>query len=545
MELAPDHADRGDVERPAPLVRGLAHLIERVQRRVVAVGRHKGADRVPAGRAGSDRRIGVESGQDALRRPRRPIGRLAGHRRRHRHGIGRRRAGGVHAVAAGSPVDELHVDERHGPSPSVGLQGRFYAAAVGAPLAERFPAPARLPPGCRRPTLGWMAVDGRTRAEPRTRVRLCGRPSLEIDGRDAFAGVPEGQRRLLLIHLLAHRQAPVDRDALIDVLWPSGAPDNAKANLRVIASKLRRAVAPAELDGRTRMRLVLPEPVWVDVDEATNAIASARAAARNGRWRDVLAQAGEAIDLLRPGFVPGVDASWLDDRRGELEELELEALEWTAQAGLALGGADLPAAQRAAADLVARAPFRESAHRLRMETMAASGNVAEALQAYEELRRILRDELGATPSPEVQALHQRLLDGDVAPAPHPNGAGPHARVPLPALLLRRDRAAFVGRGPEIETLRQAWADTRGGNRRLVVLCGEPGIGKTRLAGELAREAHTGGTVLYGACQEDAVVSYQPFVEALRHYAREGAQVALGPGGTELARLIPELSQEQA
>ena len=58
------------------------------------------------------------------------------------------------------------------------------------------------------------AVSG-SPVEPRTRVRLCGPPALEIDGRDAFAQLPEGQRRLLLIHLLAHRERPVDRDALL------------------------------------------------------------------------------------------------------------------------------------------------------------------------------------------------------------------------------------------------------------------------------------------------------------------------------------------
>ncbi len=85
--------------------------------------------------------------------------------------------------------------------------------------------------------------------------------------------------------------------------------------------------------------------------------------------------------------------------------------------------------------------------------------------------------------------------------------------------MARERGELVGRERELDSLRRAWQDAGAGARRLVLLAGGPGIGKTRLAGELAREAHADGTVLYGGCQEEALVSYEPFVEALRHYVR--------------------------
>jgi predicted ATPase len=113
------------------------------------------------------------------------------------------------------------------------------------------------------------------------------------------------------------------------------------------------------------------------------------------------------------------------------------------------------------------------------------------------------------------------------------------------MLSPRESSAFVGRGREVEALRAAWEQARSGSRRLVLVAGEAGIGKTRLLSELALGVHDHGAVLYAACQEEALVSYQPFVEALRHYARstglDWARVALGPGGRELARLIPELA----
>ena len=89
------------------------------------------------------------------------------------------------------------------------------------------------------------------------------------------------------------------------------------------------------------------------------------------------------------------------------------------------------------------------------------------------------------------------------------------------------------------------ADAADGHKRLVLVSGEPGIGKTRLAAELARHAHTeGANILFGRCDEEALLSYQPFVEALRFYVA-GADAAvlleqLGRGGGEVARIVPEL-----
>ena len=246
----------------------------------------------------------------------------------------------------------------------------------------------------------------------RTRVRLCGPLALEIDGRDSVAAVPAGQARSLLAYLLTRDDRRAERGALIDVVWPGGAPKDPQADLRVILTRLRRALAPATLDGRQQLRLALPAPVWVDVEVATRAIEAAREAARDVAWGRALEQAQAALELLRPGFLPGQEGAWAQEARRAHEELELEALECIARSGLALGGAELATAQRAARDLVSRSAFRETGHRLLMEALAATGNVAEALQVYDELRVLLRDELGAAPAADVQALHQRLLAGE-------------------------------------------------------------------------------------------------------------------------------------
>jgi class 3 adenylate cyclase/tetratricopeptide (TPR) repeat protein len=118
---------------------------------------------------------------------------------------------------------------------------------------------------------------------------------------------------------------------------------------------------------------------------------------------------------------------------------------------------------------------------------------------------------------------------------------PAAPLPLPSLLVEAGRI-FVGRDEELGHLTQLWKEAAAGERRVALLAGEPGIGKTRLATELARTVHNeNGVVLAGRCDEDLGVPYQPFVEALRHYATGVSEPRLGRYSGELTRLVPELA----
>jgi predicted ATPase len=112
-------------------------------------------------------------------------------------------------------------------------------------------------------------------------------------------------------------------------------------------------------------------------------------------------------------------------------------------------------------------------------------------------------------------------------------------IPVPVVLATREERPFVGREAELAVLRGRWAHTPAGQGGVVVLAGEAGMGKTRLAARFAAEAHAdGATVLHGRIDEETVVPYQPFVEALRHYAAHGGEVT---GDLEaLAPLLPEL-----
>ena len=194
-------------------------------------------------------------------------------------------------------------------------------------------------------------------------------------------------------------------------------------------------------------------------------------------------------------------------------------------------------AERAAGELVRAAPLREAGHRLLMEALAARGEVAQALAAYEALRVLLREELGTAPGGAVRALHQRLLDGD---APEP------ARTPdrLPDRLAQSLASAWVGRHAKLRRLRETAELAAAGETRLVLVTGEGGIGKTRLVAELAQRMPA-FQVLYGRCDEEELFPFGPWIDMLRpHLARmpEAELAELVAGAPELARLLPEIRE---
>jgi DNA-binding SARP family transcriptional activator len=243
----------------------------------------------------------------------------------------------------------------------------------------------------------------------RTRIQLCGHLVVELEGRRLEDRLFGRQGRLLFSYLAANRGRPVDRESLAEVLWPGEPPGTHAAALRPLISRLRRVLGEQRLEGRSELRLMLPADAWIDVEKAAEAIHDAQAAIALGRWKDAWLPARIAWSVTSRTFMAGFDDDWIDERRRGLEELRLCALECIAEVGLRLGGAELPAAERSARSLIELSPYHESGYRLLMETLEARSNVAEALQVYENLRCRLRDELGAAPGAEVQAVHTRLL----------------------------------------------------------------------------------------------------------------------------------------
>jgi DNA-binding SARP family transcriptional activator len=239
-----------------------------------------------------------------------------------------------------------------------------------------------------------------------TRIQLCGSFFALIDGRRIERDLPGRQGRLLFAYLAANRLRQVSRSELVDALWPDDPPRAADGALRALLSKLRRV---SSIEGRSDLRLVLPESTWIDVEAAFDAIHRAESALAVAEPARAWAPAQIAVFVSERGFLVGEEAPWIDEWRRQLRDVHARGLEAYGGACLGLGGTELPAAERVGRRLIALEPFRESGYRLLMESLAGSGNVAEALRVYETLRAHLRDELGIPPSASTQELHTELL----------------------------------------------------------------------------------------------------------------------------------------
>ena len=359
-----------------------------------------------------------------------------------------------------------------------------------------------------------------------------------------------------MAYLLLNRERHVGREELIGAVWPSQAPVSQDAALRTLLSRLRSGLGASVLSGRDELILSLPEPVWVDLEAASAELQRATQALERGDPRGAWALAQIPLNIASRGLLPGLQAAWVESPRRELEDIRLRALEVVGEAGLRMGGAQLTSVERAARALIEAEPYRESGYMLLIRALSAHGNVAEAMRMFERLRGLLRDELGTVPSPEAIGFYERLLTPAAGSASAAPAEGGRRALELPADLRERSQAPLIGRQRELAELTRLWeraADagsaSPGGpgwrGPRILCLAGEAGIGKTSLAAELARRVHEdGGTVLAGRAPREALVSYQPFLEALQHYFHVAPPAELRASvsdfGPELARLVPEL-----
>ena len=218
--------------------------------------------------------------------------------------------------------------------------------------------------------------------------------------------------------------------------------------------------------------------------------------------------------------------------------------------------------------LVVDEPLRERLWGQRMLALYRCGRQADALRAYQVLRAALAEELGILPSAGLQQLEVSMLCQDPVLDLQPRRM--EARLPAPTATLDAAQPAaleidlcpppplppelragqcdglFVGRVSEVRQLEAAWERAEAGAAQRVFLAGEPGIGKTTLAGTLAMTVHErGGAVLLGRCDPEALTPYQPFVEALRRFVQTCSAGCLARQSRsdlrEVGRLVPELA----
>ena len=248
------------------------------------------------------------------------------------------------------------------------------------------------------------------------RIYLTGPLAIEVDGTTVVGerGFRGKQSRLAFAYLAVERTRPVTRDELAEVIWPGDMPPSWDGALSAIVSRLKGLFSTAGLDdlglsmisGIGLYRLILPVDVWVDVEAATAAIDHAEMALRVGDAGRILGPASIASNICRRPFLPDCDGPWVESQRDKLARQLVRALECHTRRWLASGEAIL--AVETAVEAVSLDPLRESAYNLLMQAYAASGNPAQATRTYQRLKALLSEELGATPSPETEALYRKL-----------------------------------------------------------------------------------------------------------------------------------------
>lgn len=240
------------------------------------------------------------------------------------------------------------------------------------------------------------------------RIQLCGPLAVERDGQRLDAGLPGRQGRLLFTFLAVNRHRELPRDELAEALWREPDPAAIDARLNPLLSKLRRVFGADAVEGRSTLRLRLPN-AWVDLEAAVDAVHRAESAVAQHDWLRAWGPVLTALFIAERGFLAGEDAPWISEIRNQLTVLRLRALECYAATELGIAGTELAGAVRAGHQLIQLAPLRESGYRYLMNALAAQDNVAEALAIYGQLCDTLREQLGVSPSPATRELHQQLL----------------------------------------------------------------------------------------------------------------------------------------
>jgi predicted ATPase/DNA-binding SARP family transcriptional activator len=394
----------------------------------------------------------------------------------------------------------------------------------------------------------------------RTRILLLGMPRIEHNG------VPvevDTRKAIALAAYLAITGQSHTRDALASLLWPEYSQSRARAALRRTLSSLGKAREEGWLRADRESVDLDEDAIWVDVTRFHDLLAGCK---EHGHPEsevcpDCLVLLSEAVSLYRDDFMAGFglrDSVAFDDWQFfQSESLRKElagALESLARARGALG--EWEEAITHARRWLAMDTLHEPAHRMLMALYAWSDQRAAALRQYRECVRVLDQELGVTPLEETTLLYRAIQENDLPPRPalseHRASVRREAEAATVPLLETSRKVArspdnpLVGRDLECEALLESYSSIDEGGQ-VVVIEGEAGIGKTRLAEEfVANVRAAGATAVIARCYAgEKNLAYGPFVEGLSAaLSREDADRLKGLPAVsvqEAARLLPDLA----
>lgn len=381
-------------------------------------------------------------------------------------------------------------------------------------------------------------------------VWLLGSVEVRIDG--TFVPIAGAKTKAIVALLAMAAPHAISDDRLIDELWGEDLPAHPANALQGQMSNLRRLLGRNAIERRGTGYLLAVGPDDVDSIRLERLV---RSGCEDAATDDHLAAArhfSAALDLLRGPTLDGLsDFRFGRDSASRIDELVFAAHEGLAAARLATGAhADAVAPLTG---LVRAHPLRERLHAQLILALYRCGRQADALRAYQDARRVLVEELGVEPGPELQALEQAVLRHD------PSLNAPKAKVEVRAATERAapvptsrapkaSRLPLVGRDAELGALGEDLHEALAGHGRVVLLGGEPGIGKTRLAEEVTGVASAqGATVIWGRCYEGrGAPAFWPWIQVLNgflaRFDAEEIRQAVGHGGSELAQIVPELKE---
>lgn len=358
-------------------------------------------------------------------------------------------------------------------------------------------------------------------------IHLFGQPHLLSNSQPLKFNAPP-KTIPLLAYLLLHRQQALERQQIAFTLWPDDPESTARAKLRRHLHWLNRLLPPAPS----------PAQPWVLTTPST-----IQWNPHSDFWLDV----AEFEKLVtRPKTLPGALAlysgplfetlydDWIFFERDRLQNSYIAALTQLIERRHADGA--YAEANNYARQLLAHDPFREDAIRQLIAIHYEAGDRAGAIAEYHRFARSLRQEMGVDPMPETQALYEIVLRHGRLPGSHTPSVTPEIAERAITLL------PFVGRESEMARLTARWQRAAHGHGGLLLIGGEAGVGKTRLARELALLAESqGARVLYGGSAPHKTVSYQAVVEAMQAAlpllaALESETIRLAV----LASLLPDL-----
>jgi DNA-binding SARP family transcriptional activator len=366
---------------------------------------------------------------------------------------------------------------------------------------------------------------------PTLQIRLFGDFQLLYNG-ELITTLNQARLQSLLAYLVLHRDAPQSRQRLAFLFWPDTSEAQARANLRRALYDLRQILPNLEdflrIDSQA-LQWRPDVPFEVDVAVFEHLLVQAMQTNQSSAGQAALEQ---AVTRYTGDLLPACYEDWVLHERERLRQRYLNALEQLVH--LLEDKREYQAAIAHAQRLLQADPLQESSYRTLMRLHVQIGDRARALRVYHTCVTILQQELGVSPGPETEAAHQHLLHLEALPTTEP---APAQKGELP----------LVGRGREWAALQSAWRMAVRGQPSFVLVAGEAGIGKTRLAEELLQWADRQGyiTAKTRSYAAEGQLAYAPITdwlrtEGIRMQVAQMERIWLG----EVARRLPELLIER-